>query len=192
MVQLKSSSDTDDHGASADAAVTSATTRTPSPDSSQSDSPVNPIFRMPFRYNPLHDLESLWWMSLYFAAGRVVVDDGTGHTWSEEEEAAQINMQLESFPRLFCDPLFRLQIMSGNRRFVEETQALHPSVSCFRRPLDSSRASLSAAFRWVEQDIQTREFAPPISVYNGLRQGWFAIAKHLMLQDIVVKPLPLE
>ena len=48
-----------------------------------------------FRYFPLHDLESLWWMSLYFAAGRVVVDDGTGHTWSEEEEAAQINMQLE-------------------------------------------------------------------------------------------------
>ena len=147
--------------------------------------------RRPFRYNPLHDLEALWWMSVYFAAGRAVVDDGTGRMLSEEENARQIQKQLESFPRLFCKLGIRLDIMSRAGRFAEEMQSLYPSVLCFWRPLESARSSLAYAYRWVEQDMDAREFAPPIAAYDGLRQGWFAIAKHLRKRDVIVKPLPV-
>ena len=65
----------------------------------------------------------------------------------------------------------------------------YPAVSCFWEPLEMSRMSLSIAFRHVEQDIEAREFDPPISAYNGLRQAWYAIVQHLSSQDITVKPV---
>ena len=41
--------------------------------SQESTEPVAPGFKCAFRYNPLHDFESWWWIGVYFVVNRRVV-----------------------------------------------------------------------------------------------------------------------
>ena len=134
----------------------------------------------------------MWWISVYFILARAVVDDGRGTAYNEEEATKQEKLQCQSVAKIFWRGNIRIDIMSRDGPFVDELKVLHPAVRPFLSPLEMSRMCLSIAYRFVEQDMKTREFAPPPALYSTLRGSMSAIADHLQKQDITVRPLVNE
>ena len=59
------------------------------------------LFDKPLRYNPLHDLESLWWIGSYFLLTRGVVAEGPMDEEQQQAGKAQLQKQRTAFRRLF-------------------------------------------------------------------------------------------
>ena len=148
------------------------------------------IRRMRFRYNPLHDLESLWWISVFFILARAIVPDEAEPAQSPEEVSEQLRRQREAAERLLCKKFERYDAMVRTGPFLSELWNLHPAVRRLWPALEEARVALIAAYQEVEQDMATREFDPPVGVYNCVQEQFFRIAGHLEDHKIELAPLP--
>ena len=154
--------------------------------------PVSPprlVHKMPFRYNPLHDLEALWWIAIYFPMARTIVNDGTDVPHPSDADSDQLQQQRLSAERLFWKGNYRYNAFTLNGPLMQELRSLHPAVSWFWRPLEAIRRSVTLSYRHIEQDMATREFDPPVGVYNTMQQELFNIAVYLDAHDVKVGPL---
>ena len=104
----------------------------------------------PFRYNPLHDLESIWWIAAWFLFKRTVAfdDDET----DDPAEVARRKEQDKEAEELFVSN--RHTILSFERwcRFPHLWTCLHPSVQPIGAKLEVLRKELAETYRPVKQD----------------------------------------
>ena len=92
-------------------------------------------YRAPFRYNPLHDLESLWWNAAYFLMSRTLVfdeEDGSDSEYDLEAEEEDRRGQLASLRTLFIDWGGRSWAMQMEGGFYHELDSLHPFMQIGR------------------------------------------------------------
>lgn len=138
-----------DLNAQKDAPRTSGS-KSPSPDSSTpealktpSKSSPSPRYTVPqFHHNPLHDLESIFWIAAYF----LFKIDGRG------AEAAAIARQQKATRELFYDKLQRSSCIHDSTHFIRLVRNLHPSVQPAGFCLDAWRSELVSTFHFAEKD----------------------------------------
>ena len=97
----------------------------------------------PFRYNPLHDLESLWWVAVYFVAVKQVIRTG------ETDPPFDV---LET-PRQYATKLFtewetRWVALYYNTLFLEKSRVLPQSTRKVLIALDGLRNVLHNSYFW--------------------------------------------
>lgn len=138
---------------------------------------------VPFRYNLLHDMESLLWLALFLLVASTTVDAGKRFPEiTEGERAAQHQLAAN----LFCDIAFRRGVMqSGTLKSC--VSPLHPRIAGMVLELETIRSYLTNAFIETEQDL-----AVPMpsyvakSIYAYFHKQLHTIHSHLQADDIVV------
>ena len=121
----------------------------------------------PFRYNPVHDLESLWWIAVYFLMTRVVLEDAANPQCDVTDHALQ--EQFDSVERLFLEGSRRHIVMVTDSAFMSDLRTLHTSLHEPGLLLEDAREILVKAFHYLEEDIDSREFSVPQETYDGLQ-----------------------
>lgn len=106
-----------------------------------------------FRYNALHDLESLWWIAVYFVFDREVYHDGVACSTSEPEFS--LDAQRRYAMQLFHDRDTRWTTLTSSQSFRTKMQSLHPTARAIARLLEDSRARLAWAYHQAEADISS-------------------------------------
>lgn len=117
-------------------------------------SATKPTIRV-FRYNPLHDLESLWWVAVYFLYRREIVQP-TGVASSRQSESASWNPEAQRAyaDKIFCDQLARY-IAITDADFGRNIEVLHPSIRPLASLLENVRVQLVAFYRKAEADTDS-------------------------------------
>ncbi|KAF7795043.1 hypothetical protein EIP86_006187 [Pleurotus ostreatoroseus] len=140
-----------------------------------------------FVYNPLHDLESLWWIAVYvLVAKKVVSDDSTSGQTPEELQGQR---QLAS--DLFWEKGKRSFALKSSTYFSRELHNLHPSLRAIASLVDDLRRSLVRAYLNAERDITAlpSDFDIAQNLHIEFGQGFCGIAKVLEDNDIEICPL---
>ena len=99
--------------------------------------------RAPFRYNPLHDIESLWWVLVYLLLNRSA--DIPGY------DLLRRRTQLEFYNRAFTGYLPPRQIMFQLLgEFADGIKTLHARLVPIAKALEWARKSLNIRYEEIE------------------------------------------
>ena len=104
-----------------------------------------------WKHNPLHDLESVFWLALYLLFVGKLVSDGERVPEMLEEYTRRHNALAV---KLFNDEKFRLVVMQSSTAFQNHLVSLHPGVDAIARHLDHMRSCLVTTFQTAEKDLQ--------------------------------------
>ena len=105
---------------------------------------------VPFRYNPLHDLESLWWVLAYLLLMRP--------TDIEDDTPGRYEKQLGYFDAAFKDVddvMERLEMFKDEYKFPEGLKLLHARLEPVAKLLDWTRDNLLIQYR----DSESKDLA---------------------------------
>ncbi|KAJ3555477.1 hypothetical protein NM688_g2556 [Phlebia brevispora] len=134
-----------------------------------------------FHYNPLHDLESLWWNALYFTVNREVDDDGEQED-STYDRAAQLRLADE----LFYHGSKRLDAFMYTGFLEQRLKCLHPSLVEMTTVLLDIRDVLRDAYRRAEEAIDRITFDVAEDIYGDFRRRFQKAAKSLDNKDVKI------
>ncbi|KAI0942787.1 hypothetical protein AcV7_010360 [Taiwanofungus camphoratus] len=135
-----------------------------------------------FRYNPLHDLESAWWVAVYFLFKRKVVHDSDEHPAYKESLADQMVYA----GQLFYNQTKRLSAMLNSRTFPAMLPCLHRDVQGLGQVLEDIRRELAHLYWMAEQNITAIDHQ-----VAGLLHQHFA-QSILEISDLCVEVGPLS
>ncbi|KAF7799149.1 hypothetical protein EIP86_010380 [Pleurotus ostreatoroseus] len=97
-----------------------------------------------FLYNPLHDLESVWWLAVYFLLKREAVING-----SMAENSTEAERQIRD---LFGRRTGRVEFFRNDRDFKKLASVVHPVLRPAVARLDEIRKHLIRAYQTAEQE----------------------------------------
>lgn len=84
---------------------------------------------IPMRYNPLHDLESLWWVAVYFVLKREVHETTSKGSEREEEAEWDREKQRKYADGVFYSEAYRCRIiLIPNSFFNNALRIVHPKM----------------------------------------------------------------
>ena len=153
-----------------------------------------------FRYNPLHDLESLWWIAVWFVIGGTlritppkscdcIPDHYATQPWYKEE-LQRLQLQRQVAKELFVTRQTRVEVLTSSTWFGANICTLHYSIGRIGSALNAIRRMLVISYSQAEKDCEN---VPPDSgdkIYGmfwkillGFRQSMKAS------KDIIVTPL---
>ncbi|PSS18947.1 hypothetical protein PHLCEN_2v3163 [Hermanssonia centrifuga] len=136
-----------------------------------------------FRYNPLHDLESVWWMAVYFVFNREVDIDDDG----VDTETRRMESQRQFARELFYQAIPRLRVMASEAFFGSHLDCLHPSIAPIGEILEDARIELVAGYRRAEEDIQTIGRHAANGLHAEFKQQFLIIANQLRMNDLPLR-----
>lgn len=136
---------------------------------------------IPFHYNALHDLESLWWIAVYFIVNKQVIVDG--------EPQRPTKTHIDQAKKIFHGGEHRLRILSGPTEFNSIIQQLHPSVQEIARQLNHLRKDLVSAYFQAEQDLCAIDHTVGAALVRSFASDFVDISQRLRDSDITVRPL---
>ncbi|THH04754.1 hypothetical protein EW146_g10093, partial [Bondarzewia mesenterica] len=142
----------------------------------------------PYKYNPLHDLESIWWAAVYFVVNKAVMnrnEEGAPH-----EVAKRVEHQRKLAISLFYSLDGRANVLGTDEQFNSKVPKLHTSVRWMGFDiLEHARSLLVKQYMEVEKDLTSiTETAA-----NGLHIPFFKLflnaAVRLENDNIEIGPL---
>ncbi|THG93529.1 hypothetical protein EW026_g7729, partial [Hermanssonia centrifuga] len=136
-----------------------------------------------FKYNPLHDLESVWWMAVYFVFNREVDIDDDG----VDTETRRMESQRKFARELFYQAIPRLRVMASEAFFGSHLDCLHPSIAPIGEILEDARIELVAGYRRAEEDIQTIGRHAANGLHAEFKQQFLIIANQLRMNDLPLR-----
>ncbi|KAF7795937.1 hypothetical protein EIP86_007104 [Pleurotus ostreatoroseus] len=127
-----------------------------------------------FRYNALHDFESLVWALWHFLASREAYEDGTPKGISSEQ-------RVFSWKLFFCeDTRFnRHNFLTNDIYYNQFVSALHPSVRLLAEQLGIVRKELVKTYAKIEQDVTTIDKTAADSIAELLQVRLERVAERL-------------
>ena len=137
-----------------------------------------------FYFNPLHDLESLWWISAYFLLSRTLTLPGDNAERTDAEDP-RLARQRTAAQKLFVIGDERQWAVCGESEFYREFKTLRPLTRKLGRALDIARDTLVRAYHYVEQDLDNRAFEVRSEVYEEMCEIYTKIAKRLEGEDVM-------
>ncbi|KAI9062842.1 hypothetical protein FKP32DRAFT_1676757 [Trametes sanguinea] len=151
--------------------------------------PQAPSQLLPFRYHPLNDWESLWWVSMYMVVDRIVEPRDMPKTRS-------IDKQRQIARRLFYTSLERRNLFRpGPLPLDAQLQSvIHPAFSEVLECLCGIRDELCKAYSEVEQDVTTRYPDAQRSLelaLEGTAGNMFLICEHLEKVSSTLRLVPI-
>ena len=150
------------------------------------------MYRGPFRYNPLHDLESLWWIAAYFLMSRkLVFEDATEPEVPRDgdEGESEEDDQLASLHTLFSDAAGRSWAMCTEGGFSRHLDCLHPFMRDMALALNDARDTLVQGYHYLEKDIDNRSFAVRMETYDGMSEMYSFIAEAMEIEAVKTERL---
>ncbi|KAJ3552849.1 hypothetical protein NM688_g3933 [Phlebia brevispora] len=135
-----------------------------------------------FLYNAIHDLESLWWIGVYFIVCYEVVGD------DEKEYPAQKKLASE----LFWYPDRRYLALSHSHYFPREIPHLHPDVQEIGWALEQMRQEMVACYQELEEDPHAIGFESARDLHSAFGRGFQGLYMHFEEKDVVVRPVSRE
>ena len=138
------------------------------------DSPTPPP---QFKYNPLHDLESVWWVAVYmWLCSYPIKNDPTVDqaAWDEQLKA---HAQLAA--RVFREHVFRRNFLTLKRTLTVSAAPLLPSFKAIGNELEAMRTVLTANYRLAEEDISAFDFQSAKYAYTDILESLSALQKSL-------------
>ena len=137
------------------------------------------------RYNPLHDLEALWWIGTHFVVTRAVTPQAE---WSEEDQLyRQKHAQLAS--EMFGCGRKRSLVMTFVVYFMNKMEDLHPALHEVVLALRQTRVAIVRAYKKAEKDVSTLDWHAADGLHEVLRDRFTAIAKKFEEDDIRMEPV---
>lgn len=126
------------------------------------------------RYNPLHDMESLWWIAAYFVIKREAIADAESKLVQQPDS---LKAQLAYAWTLFHGGRQRRLDTISNMvdRFSDHIGDLHPAVQPIARTLDQLRGQLLEAYQAAEKDLDKDPESIDHTAADGLHK-LFALA----------------
>ena len=136
----------------------------------QTPQPVEPS--PPFRYNPVHDVESLWWVAVYFIVNKEVV----GFDWSSREAVENLRNQRRLGLSLFERCMGRQGFVQYRGRCADWMRKLHPDVRQCGKILESCRQLLVGTYTAAEKDPENVGFEVAGRIHKGMRDRFHHVA----------------
>ncbi|KIP01539.1 hypothetical protein PHLGIDRAFT_17129, partial [Phlebiopsis gigantea 11061_1 CR5-6] len=129
-----------------------------------------------FKYNPLHDLESVWWVALYMLLCSTPYKDP-----KMDQDAWE--MHLRNHASLAADAFdnieFRGRAMASTGNIWPVLETLLPPFAAVGAKLEEIREHVVAAFLNAEEDIPAIDFTVANSVYGFILVTFTKITKSL-------------
>ncbi|GJE95078.1 hypothetical protein PsYK624_112570 [Phanerochaete sordida] len=150
--------------------------------------------RIPFRHNPLHDMESVAWLALYLL---LIPDFVIGHRpdgskYEADEWKAFMDAHHELAWNAFCSGPFRLSVLQSPGYLAKSADRLHPTVGIIVRTLDRLFSDLTEAYREVEKNLRPGQDVLPTdfsAVRKSVSDRILGIEQHLALYgDLKIVP----
>ncbi|KAJ3552850.1 hypothetical protein NM688_g3932 [Phlebia brevispora] len=138
-----------------------------------------------FRYNAIHDLESLWWIAVYFIVCHEVVDDDDNGSDLYDLAHTQRNFASE----LFWTADNRVHALTNPHYFLREVLRLHPSVRQIGVALNEIREEMVSLYLHVEEDIYSIGFEVAEALHDEFGRCFDTLWRALEEKDVVVRPL---
>jgi hypothetical protein len=133
-----------------------------------------------FRYNPLHDLESLWWIAVW-----MMFNHRTEREPSSEDEESQSRYAERLFPRII-DGSGRLDALKNHVVFLNMLLCLPEAFYTAASKLESIRQALVQHYYLAEGDTEINEAA--FRDIHELFLKEFSLAKGAV-GDVQLRPL---
>ncbi len=141
---------------------------------------------IPFRYNPIHDLESLWWSAVYFVLDMEMKPNSEA---VDADEFHPTTQQRHYAEKLFYDASSRLSVMLPTTRFFKHiVQSLHPSLHGIGIALEDVREELTSSYTLVEQNATTIDHNAAEGLHSFVLQTFLEISESLEETDFEVRP----
>lgn len=105
-----------------------------------------------FRYNPLHDLESFWWLAAYFIFNRAVVLVDGKVPPMDAAVLGNYDEQRKCAAEMFFSTKYRIKLMTKDSAFPALISQLHGAVRPIANTLNQMRGQMEARYREVEFD----------------------------------------
>ncbi|KAF7799154.1 hypothetical protein EIP86_010385 [Pleurotus ostreatoroseus] len=143
---------------------------------------------VPVCYNPLHDLESLWWVAVYFLLKKEL------HDLPEPPETDVTQVWDRERQRVYASDAFsnrgtRFSIMVTNNFRRDALEVIHPSMRPVLRELNNLRRALVERYTEVEKDPRSIPFDCAKGLYDTFIDGFFKIAQDQKMRSIKLGPL---
>ncbi|KAI0943401.1 hypothetical protein AcW1_002572 [Taiwanofungus camphoratus] len=138
-----------------------------------------------FRYNPLHDLESVWWVAVYFLFKKKVVRD------SGEDPAfkKRLKTQMVYARGLFYDKAVRGNVMRPGDVFFEKLCCLDSVVQALGQILEELRQELTDRYCQAERQVATIDHKVADGLHKRFSKAFRDMSKGLCIE---MGPLSLE
>lgn len=146
----------------------------------------------PFHYGPTHDLEGVWWISVYFLFACTLVEDLSNASHESAVSEDQLEAQRLAARRLLCSFTERLHAMEINGFYLEEVQYLHPRLREWGRELDEVREHLVVHYYHVEEDVENRAWDVTIDLYYACAEVWGGMSFEMREEGVHVQRLHLH
>lgn len=140
----------------------------------------------PFRYNPIHDFESLWWLAVYFLFNREIIQDTDTPPDSTETAGATAHREFDHEP--FGDLGWRQRVICGLGVFQSHVETLHPTVRPLGYALDGCREMIVEAYHAAEKDLDSVPSSVAENLCYWLMSQFFRMAHLLKGRNVMVRP----
>lgn len=142
----------------------------------------------PFRHNPLHDLESLWWIAVYFVVKRVAYRTNPNKVDTKWTSHAQRAYATE----LFSCNATRYFVMKRASDFRSKMNIVHPSVKPIVLILSDLRDMLASRYTKAEKNAASIEYTCADGLHEKFIRAFTLISQAKKLQEIELVPFDHE
>ncbi|KAJ3541551.1 hypothetical protein NM688_g6067 [Phlebia brevispora] len=142
--------------------------------------------RPPFRYNPLHDLESLWWIAVYFIVAGECIDSANPSTNPRSSDA--LDTQRRYAMGLFQHRRRRTNTLSCADDFLEGVQALPSFLDDVISGLEYLRRELCFCYSVREVDVESIDHNCAKGVHELFHQVFTTLAANDKIRRLTVRP----
>ncbi|KAF9807203.1 hypothetical protein IEO21_08318 [Rhodonia placenta] len=142
---------------------------------------------VPFRYNPLHDIESLWWVAIYFVFNRSVVKVGGESPSMDASQRGRYSSQKDYTVLLATSPHARYKALGAEANLHQQIIYLHAAIREIAYYLDEIRMRLVSCYLEAEQDLGAIHHTVGHDLLNGVFITFFEhIISKLQEKDIQI------
>ncbi|KAJ3553717.1 hypothetical protein NM688_g3466 [Phlebia brevispora] len=142
--------------------------------------------RVILQYNPLHDLESVFWISVYFLICRKVVQVGGRDCLPRSRAKEEDQKKLAA--TMLADPAQKYIRLKGSAQLEDDFQSLHIALSEVSDSVLEVLDALCKAYGTAEEDLNAADwFKIAKDVYGCAREEYYSAASFLKaLGDVKV------
>lgn len=144
----------------------------------QEETPVGPP-ETEFMYNPIHDLESVWWVALYMVSCSQPADthlSGMDPTTREQLLRNHAELAALAFESDIGD---RRDLLTSSKMFKGMVAKLLPAYAAIGAKLDTIRRAIVSTYLEAEEDVSKIDFNAASNIYKPIREAFAEIAESL-------------
>lgn len=138
-------------------------------------------------YLPIHDLEAVWWVAVYFLVNRKVVKVGDSWLPKATSDTTRESRQKSYATQLFYNYHSRTRALTDPDEFIIRLQDLHPAVVDVGNTIIYARKKLVDAYFAAEKDLPSMEFSEVArGLHYHIQGAFYDIAKIVLSEEDVV------